>query len=234
MFCPQCGLESQAELKFCRSCGANLKVIGKAVTLSEAIARSDGVPAKIKEMVQNFKVEKVTDEVSRAMDKMNREIERTAELHRADRKSRVPGWRRKEKTAAQRRESLLTKGLIKLGWGAGFGVFLYFLSHSIVLKLDPNIINKVPFDVESVVRVIWLIGLMPVLSGLGHIIAGLSIKPGREPQIESPQDAPLRIDPVRSEPELTVASFREVPTSVTERTTNILDRDQELRKTEAG
>src|SRR3954454_20345238 len=74
MFCPQCGLESQAELKFCRSCGANLKVIGKAVTLSEAIARSDGVPSKIKEMVQNLKVEKVTEEVSRAMDRMNREI----------------------------------------------------------------------------------------------------------------------------------------------------------------
>ena len=107
MFCPQCGLESQAELKFCRSCGANLKVIGKAVMLSEAIGRSDGVPAKIKEMVQNLKVEKVTEEVSRAMDKMNREIERTAEHSRASR------WRRKQKTAAERRESMLTRGFIK-------------------------------------------------------------------------------------------------------------------------
>src|SRR4249920_2844751 len=98
MFCPQCGLESQAELKFCRSCGANLKVIGKAVMLSEAIARSDGVPAKIKEMVQNLKIEKVTDEVSRAMDKMNREITSTVEHSR--RESR---WRRKQKTAAERR-----------------------------------------------------------------------------------------------------------------------------------
>src|SRR5258707_12180100 len=99
MFCPQCGLESQAELKFCRSCGANLKVISKAVTLSEAIARSDSVPAKIKEMVQNFKVEKVTEEVSRAMDKMNREIERTAEHHRAEHQRKSRRWR-KEKPAA--------------------------------------------------------------------------------------------------------------------------------------
>ena len=234
MFCPQCGLESQAELKFCRSCGANLKVIGKAVTLSEAIARSDGVPAKIKEMVQNFKVEKVTDEVSRAMDKMNREIERTAEHHRAEHQSRARGWRRKEKTPAERRESLLSKGLVKFGWGIGLGLFLYFLSHSIVLKLDPDFINKVPFDVESVVRVIWLIGLLPVLSGLGHIIAGLMIRPGAEKQIESRQDAPLRIDAREPDPELTVASVREVPNSVTDRTTNILDRDQQLRKSEAG
>lgn len=223
MFCPQCGLESQAELKYCRSCGANLKVIGKAVTLSEAIARSDGVPAKIKEMVKNLKVERVTEEVSRAMEKMNQEIARsTAEQRDKPR-------RRKEKTAAERRESLLTRGLIKLGWGSGFAIFLYFLSTSIILKLDPDIINKVPFQIESVVRVAWLIGLVPVLSGLGHIVAGLMIK--REPLQEIAfSEAPLRIDPPSPDPELTVAGARETPLSVTDRTTNILNRDQTLRK----
>ena len=227
MFCPQCGLESQAELKFCRSCGANLKVIGKAVMLSEAIARSDGVPAKIKEMVQNLKIEKVTEEVSRAMDKMNREIERTAQNSRQSR------WRRKQKTAAERRESMLTRGFIKLGSGAGFMLFLYFLSHAIVLRLDPDIINKVPFDIPSVVRVVWLIGLIPVLSGLGHLFAGLTIKTAPEKQIEFPADGPLRIDPPLPDPALTTASARQPLTSVTERTTNILDRDQPLRKSEA-
>ena len=79
MFCPQCGTESISdELKFCRSCGANLKVIGKAVTLSEAIARSDSVPNKIKDLVKSLKIERVTEEVSRAMDKMNQEIIRSA------------------------------------------------------------------------------------------------------------------------------------------------------------
>ena len=240
MFCPQCGLESQAELKFCRSCGANLKVIGKAVTLSEAIARSDGVPAKIKEMVQNLKVEKVTDEVSRAMEKMKSEIARTSVDHRdwmlrKEREEYSRSLRRKlrEKTPAERRERMLTKGLIKLGWGCGVSLFLYFLSHSLVLKLDPNIINKVPFDVESVVRVVWLIGLIPVLSGLGHILAGLSIQDAPVKDLALPQDKPLRID-AQPDPEMTVASAREPLGSVTERTTNILDRDQPLRKTEAG
>jgi hypothetical protein len=223
MFCPQCGLESQAELKFCRSCGANLKVIGKAVVLSEAIARSDGVPAKIKEMVQNLKIEKVTDEVARAMDKMNHEIARTTEHSRERR------WGRKQKTAAERRESMLTRGFIKLGSGAGFMLFLYFLSHSIVLKLDPDIINKLPFDVPSVVRVVWLIGLIPVLSGLGHLFAGLTIKSAPEKQIEFRAEGPLRIDPPLPDPDLTTASARQPLTSVTERTTNILDRDQPLK-----
>src|SRR5256885_2355452 len=78
MFCPQCGTESSQELKFCRSCGANLKVIGKAVTLSEAIARSDGIPGKIKDIFSNIKIAHITDDVSRALDKMNSEIARSA------------------------------------------------------------------------------------------------------------------------------------------------------------
>ena len=227
MYCPQCGTESASSLQYCRLCGANLKVIGKAVALSEAIARSDGVPAKIKEMVQNLKVEKVTEEVSRAMDKMNREIANTAEHSRARR------WGRKQKTAAERRESMLTRGFIKLGSGAGFMLFLYFLSHAIVLRLDPDVINKVPFDIPSVVRVFWLIGLIPVLSGLGHLFAGLTIKPAPEKQIEFPAAGPLRLDPPATDPDLTTASARQPLTSVTERTTNILDRDQPLRKSEA-
>ena len=59
MYCPQCGTESQtAVVQYCRVCGANLKVIGKAVSLSEAIARSDRGPLpKLKEMVKGLNVE---------------------------------------------------------------------------------------------------------------------------------------------------------------------------------
>jgi len=213
-------------------------VIGKAVTLSEAIARSDGVPAKIKEVVQNLNVDKVTDEVARAMEKMKSEIARTSVDHRewVQRKERDEIRRSirrkaKEKTPAERRERLLTKGWIKLGSGAGFMLFLYFLSHSIVLNLPPDVISKTPFDVYSVVRIIWLIGLIPVLSGLGHIFAGLAVK--AKPavnELELPHDQPLRIDPPQFDPEMTVASVREPVSSVTDRTTNILDRDPQLRK----
>src|SRR3979409_668205 len=107
MFCPQCGTESSAELHYCRSCGANLKVIGKAVSLSEAIARSDSVPSKIKEMVKNLKVDRVTEEVSRAMERMNKEIVRSAQ----DPTPRKPWWiESKKKTAGQRRERHLSQG----------------------------------------------------------------------------------------------------------------------------
>jgi hypothetical protein len=226
MFCPQCGTESSAELHYCRSCGANLKVIGKAVSLSEAIARSDSVPSKLKEMVKNFKVEKVTDEVSRAMERMNRELVRSAD----DPKPRKSWWlEAKKKTAEERRERYLTKGTIKLFWGGGLTVFLYFLANALELKLPPDVVASIPFKIDPVVHVIWLLGLIPMLSGVGHIIAGLSIR--REParQIEAAESTPLRIDPPvdasQYAAEVTVATAREAPASVTERTTNILDRD---------
>ena len=235
MFCPQCGTESSAELHYCRACGANLKVIGKAVSLSEAIARSDSVPSKLKEMVKNFKVEKVTDEVSRALERMNKEIVRSAN----DPKPRKSWWlEAKKKTAEERRERYLTKGTIKLFWGGGLTVFLYFLANALVLKLPPDVVARIPFEIDPVVHVLWLLGLIPMLSGVGHIIAGLSIRRESAKQIEAAEPTPLRIDPPVDASlyaaEVTIATPREAPASVTERTTNILDRDPARQTSETA
>src|SRR5690242_18274330 len=127
MYCPQCGTESQST-QYCRVCGANLKVIGKAVTLSEAIARSDRGPLpKIKEMVKGLKSEQITEEVSRALDRMDHELEQmTSETKRQSRAHFRFG--RRKKTAAERREQHITKGIVSFCSGIGLGVFLYFLS----------------------------------------------------------------------------------------------------------
>jgi hypothetical protein len=248
MFCPQCGTESISdELKFCRSCGANLKVIGKAVTLSEAIARSDSVPNKIKDLVKSLKIEKVTEEVSRAMDKMNQEIIRNASgeprdpaevaLDKAERLRKARAKRR-EKTPKERRERHLIRGLIKLFWGGGLAIFLYFLSHALVLKLPPEAIARIPFEIDPVVRIFWLIGLLPIFSGFGHIVAALTIRPGTSlpedqvPQVEFPEQSPLRIEQPHYDEEVTmVGDPRMPPASVTDRTTNILEHKVSRHRT---
>src|ERR1700694_4712724 len=158
MFCPQCGNESTNGQHYCRSCGANLKVIGKAVSLSDAISKTDGVPAKIKEIMSNIKIAHVTEEVSRAMDKMNSEIARSTVEHR-----RESPWKRRKETAAERRERHLVKGAVKLFGGGGLTIFLYFLAHALVLKLPPDFLARIPFEVDPVVHVMWLIGLIPIL-----------------------------------------------------------------------
>ena len=244
MFCPQCGTESPADLTFCRMCGANLRVIGKAVTLSEAIARSDSVPSKIKDLVTNLKIEKVSDEVARAMEKVKQEITHTAEDHREWHRERA-GRKRKEKTAEQRREKHLTAGLVTMFSGVGLSIFLYFLSHALVLKLPPETLASIPFELEPVIRVAWMIGLIPALSGFGRIIAGLTIRRDRQAEIASPSPTPLRIgEPVetlfdqqaalapRHDDEANVFGPLAVPDSVTDRTTNILERQPQARHTD--
>ena len=88
--------------------------------------------------------------------------------------------------------------------GVGLIVFLYYLSAALVLKLPPNIIAQIPFELDPVVRIIWLLGLLPATSGIGHIIAGLLIRPQPE--------QPKQIDQVVSP-----------PLSITDHTTNLLE-----------
>ena len=222
MYCPQCGTESQGNVQYCRVCGSNLKVIGKAVSLSEAIARSDRGPLpKIKEMVKNLKVEHVTDEVSRALERMNHEIAQISPESKRRRKDGRP-WisLRKKKTAAERREQHISKGVVSLFSGVGLTTFLYFLSAALVLKLPPNIVEQIPFEIAPVVKVIWLLGLLPATSGLGHIIAGLLIRPD-PPQAQ-------QVDQVVSPPkELSDRPLTNpIPVSITDHTTNLLEPDR--------
>jgi hypothetical protein len=219
MFCPQCGTESSGQ-PYCRSCGANLKVIGKAVTLSEAIARTDRGPLpKIKEMMKNFKVEQVTEEVSRALDQMNTEIVRST----GDIKARRPKFpRRRQKTPEERRERLLVKGTVSIFSGAGLTLFLYFLTHAVNLHLPADVIANIPFEVDPVVRVLWLVGLIPAFAGVGRLLAAMAIKTGKQDHVaeklsESVETPVLKADTARD---------LYAPPSVTERTTNILDHIQ--------
>jgi len=238
MFCPQCGTDSAEGQHYCRACGTNLKVVGRAVSLGDAISKSDGVPAKLKEIVSNIKIAQVTDEVARAMEKMKTEIQRApgdehAWVARRQREEfrRALRRQRRGKTAEERRERHLTKGAIKFFTGGGASIFLYVLFHSIQLHLPPDVVASVPFAIDPVVRSLWAIGLVPMLSGVGHMIAGLSIRPQKHRSVESPPEEPLRNDSEappaqRFETQSPVAAVRDPPASVTDRTTNILDRDR--------
>src|SRR5437868_7212913 len=111
MFCPKCGTESSSEQRFCRACGANLKVIGKAVALGEVIARSDRGPVlKMKEMMESAKIKKTTDDVSQALDKMGQDISQKS----VDKEQALPWWMqfKDKRTPEQRREQHLVKGAV--------------------------------------------------------------------------------------------------------------------------
>lgn len=187
MFCQQCGTEAQANVQYCRVCGADLK---------------DRSPLpKIHEIVKTLK----------------------SEPHK-----NAKHWLnlRKTKTPAERREQHITKGVVSLFSGAGLTTFLYFLSAALVLKLPPDVINQIPFEIDPVVKVIWLAGLLPATSGIGHIIAGLLIRP-------QPESQPHQIDQVVSPPrELGDQPITHpIPVSITDHTTNLLDEKHKKAQT---
>ena len=219
MYCPQCGTDSTSNVQYCRACGANLKVIGKAVALSEAIARSDRGPLpKIREMVKGLKVEQVTEEVSHALERMNHEIARIApETKQRDHKP----WLnlRRQKTPEERREQHITKGVVSVFSGVGLSIFLYFLSAALVLKLPPNVIAQIPFELDPVVKMIWLFGLLPTLTGVGNIMAGLLIRPQRA-QLQPVQQTPVEFPKPNVS---TTSAINPIPGSVTEHTTSLLE-----------
>jgi hypothetical protein len=216
MFCPQCGTESQST-QYCRVCGANLKVIGKAVALSEAVARSDRGPLpRIKEMVKGLKVDHVSEEVSGALDRMNQEIASLSPQPRGTRPFISFG---KKKTPAEKREAHISKGVVSFFSGIGLTVFLYYLSMVLVFRLPPDVIAQIPFEIDPVARIIWLLGLLPVTSGVGHIIAGLLIRPE--------QQQPRQLDQVVSPPQALADTTLAKPVpSVTDHTTNLLEEER--------
>jgi hypothetical protein len=222
MYCPQCGAESAPNLQYCRVCGANLKVIGKAVAVSEAIARSDRGPLpKLKEMVKNLHLEHVTDEVSGALDKMNEEIVRST----TERRSHRPWWLGEKKSPQRRREDQRVKGTVEFFTGIGVTTFLYYLSGAIVLKLPPDVIAKIPFELAPLIKVIWVAGLIPTLSGVGHLAASFFIK-STPPSLSLP--APDSQPEVAPKPITATAggvTSQAAPGSVTENTTHLLERE---------
>lgn len=235
MFCPQCGTASSDGQQYCRTCGANLKFIGKAVSLSEAVARSDRGPLpKIKEVVQGLKSSGVVVGVKvgkRASEEKKTEADPPEPEH-------APPPARKEVEAPEvrelRRENHLVKGTVSLFTGVGLMIFLYFFTAALVLKIPPDVLAKIPFEIEPVARMIWLIGLIPVMSGLGRITAGLLVRPSRR-AIDGPAPEPLpEAEPRRieaREPAQSVATgpardfTASPPRSVTEGTTELLDRE---------
>jgi len=222
MYCPQCGTESGSGLQYCRLCGANLKVIGKALTLSEAIARSDRGPLpRLKEMVKNLKVEHVTEEVSSALERMNKEILRTSASGKLMKPLSPSSWIRR-KTPEERRENHLVKGIVSMFSGVGLMIFLYYLSAALVLKLPPDVLAEIPFELDPVVKVVWLVGLIPTLSGLGRILAGLMVRPARPVESATNLSEPFETPSLQGRATDDALSPRNVPASVTDHTTHLL------------
>ena len=213
MYCPQCGTEAAADQRFCRSCGANLKLIARAVSLGEAVARSDRGPLpKIKAIMSELKAqhagEHAGEEVSRAMERMKEEIVSNIEREQEKREEKLE----------LRRENHIAKGLAAMGAGIGLIIFLYYYAGVIVGLISPETLAKIPFPLEPALHAAWIVGLIPTFAGTGRFIGGLLTRPERKRRLKARE----------KEKEVMNAAPEPVPLprSVTEGTTELLDEKQ--------
>jgi hypothetical protein len=231
MFCPSCGAQSEEKQQYCRKCGVNLGIIGKALTLSESIARGDRGPLpKVKEVMQNLKLDQVSEEVSRGLDQMNNAIvhsmgtgrlERLQEQKNAAEHPHGP-WRMQQLSPQERRHHHIAEGTKSLFAGVAMMIAFSYFAGAIVLKIPPEFAARIPVDLALLVHNVWVLGMIPALKGFGELVGVVAA--GRLRQVEpAAASAPPR---ELREPAVT-GTMDEAPPyepgTVTEGTTELFD-----------
>jgi hypothetical protein len=240
MFCPNCGAESEDRQQFCRKCGVNLGIIGKALTLSESIARGDRGPLpKVKEVMQNLNLDNVSEEISRGLDQMNKAIvvsigttkeDAKKEREKAEKEAYGP-WHWKNASPEARRQHHVAEGAKSLFAGVAMMIAFYYFAGSIVLNIPPEFAARIPVDLAVLIPKIWVLGLIPALKGLGELIGVAAAGRRFEPQPAEP----AALGP--AEPAVTGA-LDEPPSyelgTVTEGTTELFDEVPRRDTAESG
>ena len=261
MFCPKCGSQTVEGQRFCKACGTNVQLINDALRSGDSSQAPFGIDVEaLKKNAIDFAQSWKTGwgGVAIGKDFHHGARESAQEIRNSARELRE--IRRKAKEEARRqnlpkpREYMsyswqhnLRNGLVSLFWGAGLGIVLYYLGRTLI---DDGLIRQLEASsdghvqgLEPLVRIIWLIALLPVLKGLARIIyaaffgesmATLTARFTPPPLLEEAppsirQDtAPVgQTEPVRAyEPSI------EPPPSVTEHTTHFFEEEHRQAKRE--
>jgi hypothetical protein len=256
MFCPKCGSESLETQRFCKACGTNLQLINDALRTGDAPQGPFGIDVdalakNAKDFAQSWKTswsgggdEKNRHNQQRVVGlRLTREIKKQA--REEVRRQNLPKPREYMSYSWQHN---LRSGLVSLFWGTGLGVLLYYFGKTVIdagliqqLEENPNIHVH---GLDLVVRMMWLIALLPVLKGVARIIyaaffgesmATLTARFTPQPALEA-APAAIRQDtapvveresvPRRYEPSV------EPPSSVTEHTTHFFEETKPQAKGE--
>src|SRR5687768_10934829 len=140
MFCPRCGSSQSEELKFCKSCGANLYAVRQVVDTRETEEKFDWSKTWVAEMFQS------AEETKR----------RKAELER-----------QRGITPEVKRYNEIKAGVITASVGLALAIFLFFFMQGIILsgRVEPaaaEIISRI-----SIAVVIPLfVGMASIINGL--------------------------------------------------------------------
>lgn len=140
MFCPQCGSNQSDELKFCKSCGANLLAVRKAVASPESVERFDWNKTWLAEMLMSGE-----ESVKRAA-----EIERLQGI-----------------TPETRRRNEIKAGVITASVGVGVMITVFMIMQGIILGgFVPQAVAEILSRVWVAGVIPVLVGLALIFNGM--------------------------------------------------------------------
>ena len=254
MFCPKCGAEAIEGQRFCKSCGTNLQLIYNAIKSGDTPQGPfgldlDALKQSAMDFANSWKTNwaGMTQEQEKQWGGATKEHQKPLTEREIRRRTREELQRRnlprpKEWMAYSWQHNLKT-GLGSLLSGAGFGILLYYLGQE---ALNSNILEQIPRvteqqlrGLEYAARMVWLIALIPMLKGLGHIIyaaffaesmATLSERYTVRDPVTGPLTSP---QPQRDTAQTDFEALNEPPPSVTENTTKFFEEARAQTKRES-
>jgi hypothetical protein len=205
MFCPRCSNQIAENQNYCRNCGLKLHLIVDAIQDKPSRGQFDfetlkhdlrdlgsSLRAGFEEAIKNTrKLKKNAPPASRQ--DWSREGGNAAWSHEVSEvlKHHVNKALKKTKVAHSRKYSFQQAALSIFGGGATMAVWYYVLEAAVNSGLLQNLELIIAEKIEApvvglvpVIRMLWMLGLIPVSRGVAHLINGIFFAPKLEKEPE--------------------------------------------------
>ncbi len=200
MYCPRCSSQSIEGQRFCRSCGMNLGLI------LDALEGKQRGPLDFEALKQDLR--ELGANLRTGFEEANIVIKRTKRLDQQGNPQAQPGmtaqmpvWSRefnkalrKVKAANTRKYSLQQSALNIFTGGAMVGAWYYILGAAadsgLIQSLEQVILTETGHQVTGiaqVVRLLWVLGLIPIAKGVAHLFNGIFFVPKAIEEETAPQ-----------------------------------------------
>lgn len=205
MYCPKCASPASEGQRFCRQCGTNLGAIVDAMEGRRGPVDFERVKSDLKDLGTSMRagLEQVHQEFKKKQHEHRKryqeehpnwvsDIAQTASTAAKDvttacfstPSTKLPS---KPKRSRESRRYHLQKGILSIfSGGASAGAYYFLLKTAVesgllanleqlLLQRYPNLTGLVP-----VIQILWVFCLIPVATGLGHLINGLFFAPSEK------------------------------------------------------
>jgi hypothetical protein len=191
MYCPRCASPTTPGQRFCRACGTDLGLILDAIEGKRGPIDFESLKADLRKLGSNLRVG-----FEEAREGFQQGIKRTQRLKPTDPSAPAPlepvAVRVKRVRGGSTRQYSLQRAMLSIfGGGAIAGTLNYLLNIAANSGLLANIEREVLQNLQltlygfaPVLRGLWVIGLIPMVKGVAHLINGICFPARPEPDIK--------------------------------------------------